>query len=57
MDTGTAMLLSEVIKLAIRVWMEALATSGMTDEEKQAHYEAISDVFEQFAPDNLKQVP
>ena len=57
MNPSTVLLISELLRIFLRGYTELLAQSNMTEEEKEAHFKALSDTFAEYAPDNLTPAP
>ena len=57
MNPSTVLLIGELLRIFLRGYTELLAQSNMTEEEKEAHFKALSDTFAEYAPDNLTPAP
>ncbi len=57
MNPGSILLISEILRMFLRGYMELLSQSKMTEEEKEAHFKVLSDMFEEYTPENLTTLP
>lgn len=57
MDASTILLISEALRALLRGWIEIIRQSNLTEEEKEAHFQEITDTFKQYAPDKLTPAP